>query len=300
MELRQLYTFRAVATLASFSQAAYTLGYAQSTVSEHIKLLEIDLNTKLFNRDGKQVALTPAGELLLQYAQKMLNLEDEIRSELNGSDEIYGSLSIRIPETISTYYFPHILKNFHKRFPRVNFQFNSCSHYGLTEELRSGITNLAFLITNNFSSVGLDTIKLLKVPLAMVTYPENQLALKTSISLSEIHNGPLFAPSSDCSYFKIVESLFLEDKIPLPNILRINSVAAIKRNIIAGTGVAVLPRIAVQDELSKKLLVELNLKKGTLTADIVMIRLKNIWHPPILEAFMDITKKVLLNKSFLK
>jgi DNA-binding transcriptional LysR family regulator len=68
MDLRQLYTFRAIATLGSFNQAADLLDYAQSTVSEQIKALEADLNVKLFNRNGKHITLTPAGELFLQYA----------------------------------------------------------------------------------------------------------------------------------------------------------------------------------------------------------------------------------------
>src|SRR5512142_1471376 len=99
MELRQLRTFRTVATLGGFNQAAEILGYAQSTVSEQLKLLEADLNVRLFNRVGKQMILTTAGEMLLQYAQKMLNLEEELRTEVSDPQEVHGSLSIRVPET---------------------------------------------------------------------------------------------------------------------------------------------------------------------------------------------------------
>jgi DNA-binding transcriptional LysR family regulator len=292
MDIKYLNTFRTIATLGSFNQAANLLDLAQSTVSDQIKVLESDLDVKLFNRDGKKISLTPAGELFLQYAQKMINLEEEIRTEIKGCEEVHGSLSIRIPETISTYYLPPILKIFQSHFPYINFHLNSCSSYGLQEELRSGIINLAFLITKDFGEVDLEIYSLMQVPLVMITYPGNPIAEKSCVRLVELKNGPIYVASSDCSYFKILEEFFISEKIKLPTLYRLNSIEAIKKNIIAGTGVAVLPRIAVQYEISKGLLVELPFEKTPMSASMLMIWLKNKWHPPILEAFMDIMKKM--------
>jgi DNA-binding transcriptional LysR family regulator len=223
----------------------------------------------------------------------MINLEEEIRTEIKECEEVYGSLSIRIPETISTYYLPPILKVFKNRFPHVDFHFNSCSSHGLLEELRSGIINLAFLITKDFRDVDLEIYNLMQVPLMMITYPKNPIAAKSCVQLTEIKNEPIFVTSSDCNYFKILEQLFTDQKIKLSTLYHINSIEAIKQNITAGIGIAVLPKIAVQREISKGLLVELPFEKGPLSATMIMIRLKNKWHPPILEAFMDIIKKTL-------
>ena len=122
MELYQLKTFQVIASLGSFSQAADALGYAQSTVSEHVKSLETELQTRLFMRAGsKQVALTRAGEMLLQYAQKMLNLEAEIKAEVTEQTETQGTLSIRVPETVSIHYLPPVLKRFRQKHSKVNF-----------------------------------------------------------------------------------------------------------------------------------------------------------------------------------
>jgi DNA-binding transcriptional LysR family regulator len=293
LDIKQLYTFRTIAALGSFNKAADLLHYAQSTVSEQVKALEGELGVKLFNRDGKYISLTPAGELFLQYAQKMINLEEEIRTEIKGSEDVHGSLSIRIPETISTYYLPPVLKIFKGHFPHVDFHFNSCSSLGLHEELRSGIINLAFLITKDFRDVDLETYTLMEVPLVMITYPKNPIAAKSSVQLIDFKNEPVFATSSDCSYFKILEELFINSKIKFSTLYRINSIEAIKQNIAAGTGVALLSKISVHEEISKGLLVELPLEKGPLSANMLMIRLKNKWHPPILETFMKIMKETL-------
>ncbi len=80
----------------------------------------------------------------------MLDIEEEMKAEIVSKDEPQGSLAIRIPETISIYYLPRIVKTFHRRFPKVALHFNSCSYYSLQQELQSGITNLAFLITDVF------------------------------------------------------------------------------------------------------------------------------------------------------
>jgi DNA-binding transcriptional LysR family regulator len=293
VDIKQLHTFRTIAALGSFNKAADVLNYAQSTVSEQIKALEGDLGVTLFNRDKKNISLTPAGELFLQYAQKMINLEEEIRTEIKGSEEVHGSLSIRIPETISTYYLPPVLKKFKNRFPHVDFHFDSCSSHGLNEELRSGIIDLAFLITKEFRDVDLETQTLIEVPLAIITYPENPIASKSNVQIADLKNEPIFVTSSDCNYFKILEDLFINKKIRLSTLYRTNSIEAIKQNIIAGTGIALLSKISVHEEISKGLLVELPLEKGPLSANIVMIRLKNKWHPPILEVFMDIIKETL-------
>ncbi len=82
MELRQLKTFRTVATLLSFHRAADVLNYAQSTISAQIRALEEDLGVRLFDRLGKRIVLTDAGELLSQYAQKMLDIEAATLSDV--------------------------------------------------------------------------------------------------------------------------------------------------------------------------------------------------------------------------
>ncbi len=291
MELRQLYTFRTIAALGSFNKAAEALNYAQSTVSEQIKALEADLKVRLFNRDGKQVLLTTAGELLLEYSQKMLNLEEEIKTEIGNCDTVQGSLSIRIPETISIYYLPPILKKFNKRYPRVNLKMTNCSYYGLQEELKSGLINLAFLISDSFREIDLEVLALKEIPLILVTYPGNPLTAKQSVFFSDLIYEPVYKPSSDCSYFKMIENILIDEKIELSTLVLLNSIEAIKRNIMAGTGVAIFPKVTVQKELSEGVLVELPLKFKPLVSSIMMIWLKNKWHPPIVRAFIDMVKE---------
>src|SRR5215210_5308545 len=117
MELRQLETFRAVAGPLSFTRAAVTLGYAQSSVTAQIQALEAELGVALFDRLGRRVALTEAGQRLLEYADRLLSLADEARAAVAEGAEPAGTLTVGAPETVLTYRLPRVLQRYRATFP---------------------------------------------------------------------------------------------------------------------------------------------------------------------------------------
>lgn len=152
MELRQLKTFLMVGKLLSFNRAAEILNYAQSTVSVQIRALEEEFGVPLFDRLGKQVVLTEAGQALMRYARKMIDIEDETHAEVSGRAQPQGSLSIRMPQSLSGCYLPAILSKFCAHYPNVGFDINSCAYHSLEHELKSGITDVAFLLAESISA----------------------------------------------------------------------------------------------------------------------------------------------------
>src|ERR687890_478029 len=123
MELRQVQTFRAVAEELSFSRAAAKLGYVQSSVSAQVGALEQELGVPLFDRLGRGIALTDAGEVMLAHSRKLLALAEQTKGAVVdagvGSGEVTGSLTVSAPETLLTYRLPELLALFHERHPRV-------------------------------------------------------------------------------------------------------------------------------------------------------------------------------------
>src|SRR5262245_45919740 len=126
MELRHLSTFRVVATTRSFTRAATTLGYAQSSVTAHIQALEAELGAPLFDRLGRQIALTEAGERFLVYARQLLELAEEARVAVNNNNEPRGTVTISAPETLCTYRLPTLLRVFRDRCPQAQVAFRPC------------------------------------------------------------------------------------------------------------------------------------------------------------------------------
>ena len=109
MTITQLSTFLKIAEMNSFSAAADSLGYAQSTVTTQIKQLEDELGCMLFERLGKTISVTSSGEKLTAYAEKMLQLERDIRLDVSDDENTVGVLRLGVSESLCISRFPRIL-----------------------------------------------------------------------------------------------------------------------------------------------------------------------------------------------
>ncbi|MCK5148650.1 LysR family transcriptional regulator [bacterium] len=291
MEFRQLKTFRTVAGLNSFNQAAKVLNYAQSTVSDQIRALEDDLDVRLFLRSGKHVKLTDAGERLLQYAQRLLDIEEELKTEVRSAEEHHGALSVRIPETVSSYYLPDVLRHFHHQFPKIRCSFNNCTSISLQQEFQSGITNLAFLITDeDFGARNLETEILMSVRLLLVAHPQHALCQKQHVQIEDLKNQTIILPQWDCSYGNLLRRGLTEKKIDPNHIFDFNCLEAIKKCVMTGLGLALISEISARQEIQEGRLVSLPWSGEPLKANLLMIWQKDKWISPPLSAFMEMVR----------
>src|SRR5258708_15664075 len=143
MELRQLATFRVVATTLSFTQAASALGYVQSSVTAQIQALEADLGVPLFDRLGKRISLTDAGHRLIRYADQIQALTDEARMMVAAHEKPFGTLSFSAPESLCTYRLPPVLRQFHQHYPQVQLAFRPSPSSDMKRHARDGLIDLA-------------------------------------------------------------------------------------------------------------------------------------------------------------
>jgi DNA-binding transcriptional LysR family regulator len=293
MELRQLRTFRAVANLLSFNRAAEHLHYAQSSISAQILALEEELGVQLFDRLGRRIQLTEAGERLLQYAEKIVNLVDETHAEVSETKEPQGSLTIRIPETLGAHRLPPVIKEFHSRFPRVKLRLTTCSHEGLVKDLRKGITDLAFLLAESIQAADLMVEALGFESLVLVGGADHPLAMGPSVRTRDLAGETFLFSRTDCSYRKIFERILDEQGIRRDNSIELHSVDALKRIVMAGVGLTILPEVAVADEVAGKSLAILPWTENGMEVASLMIWYKDRWLSPTLHAFMEIAREVL-------
>jgi len=295
MEMRQLKTFKTVAQLLSFNRAAEHLHYAQSSISAQIQALEEELGVKLFDRLGRGILLTEAGVSLLNYAEKILDLADETRSEVAGSKELKGSLTIKVPETLGVHRLPPVIKQFRSRFPKVRLRFTTCSHEGLQKDLRKGVTDLAFLLTDSFHVADLEAQALGIENLVLVAHPDHPLAKQAVVHTRDLEGKTLLFSRVDCSYRKTLEAVLNTEKIKYDASLDFNSVAAIKQCVKAGVGISLLPEITVKDDISQGRMTALSWSEGEIEVACLMIWYKDRWLSPTLSAFMEVVQKAFKN-----
>ena len=122
MEIRQLETFVHVAQLQSFSRAAEVLGYTQSAITVQIRLLENELETRLFDRTGKRVVLTPSGKEFMGHASRILYDVNKAKKSMNDDAELKNPLHIGTIESLCTAKLPAVLSKFRELHPKVNMQ----------------------------------------------------------------------------------------------------------------------------------------------------------------------------------
>lgn len=294
MEIRQLRSFRTVARLLSFKKAAERLNYAQSSISAQIQALEDDLGVRLFDRLGRnKILLTDAGQSLLHYADKIIALEEETRSEINGAKEPRGTLTIRVPESMCVHVFPAVIRTFRAQYPRVQLNLTTCAHEGLQNDLRKGITDLAFLLTESVQAADLEVEVLGFEPVIMVASPVHHLAKKKKVKTDDLAKETILLSRVDCSYRKSFENILDETGIRNDTPLIFHSVAALKQCVAEGVGISILPEVAARKDLSAGTLIRLNWEEGAIEVGVLMIWYKEKWLSPTLKAFMDATRKEL-------
>ncbi len=197
MEFRHLKTFRTVADLLSFSKAAERLHMAQSSVSAQIKSLEEDLDLKLFDRIGRRVLITDAGQKLYAYARRIADMTDEIRAEVAGNKNVGGSLTVRVPETLAATYMPEVVKCFRKDNPNVGLNFINCTDKQLREELNSGRIDLAFLMTDSITLREVNVRMLKTEQLLFISGPAHPLARRKAAGYDDLNERTVLLPKTD-------------------------------------------------------------------------------------------------------
>ena len=293
MEIKHLKTFRKVAHLLNFNQAARSLNCSQSTVSAQIKLLEEEFDVLLFDRLGKKIILTHAGNKLIRYAQKIIDIEKETLSEIAGNGELIGDISIRAPQSVGTYLIPEVLDGFRERYPRVGFNVETCSIVSLKNELRSGIVDVAFLLADHAAVKGFQTEVLRIEPLILIAKPGHYLTKRNKIQIQDLNGETVILPKHDCGYKMVFEKMLAEQNIKTASKMEFNSVEAVKRCVMKGIGISIIPQLSVRDEIKMGKLAELPLTDEIIETCVLMIWHKNKWLSPTLTEFMNCARKTI-------
>ncbi|MER7954101.1 LysR family transcriptional regulator [Streptomyces sp. NPDC096030] len=256
MELRLLVTFEKVATVLSFTRAATELRYAQSSVTGQIRALESSLGVELFERLGSRIRLTEAGERLLPYARRMIELAEEARTAVVATgEEPAGTIAVGTMESLTSYRLPPLLELFHHRYPKVRLSLRPTLGDETRQALRQGTYDIGFLMEPETEHAGLEAEVLAEEPLTLVASPRHRLAGRTDLASADLAAGQLVGTEPGCPYRDLFERELREWSPPF---MEFGTLEATKRGVAGGLGIALVPRVTVSEELASGALVALD------------------------------------------
>jgi DNA-binding transcriptional LysR family regulator len=289
LDTHRLKIFLKIADLKSFSKAAETMYLTQPTVSQHMSSLEKYLGLKLFDRMGRKVILTRAGEILYRYAKQITSLSDEALQslELLKGNQM-GHIMLGASTIPGEYILPSLIGRFKILFPDITITLR----IGDTEETVNDILN------NNIE-LGMIGAKIKNPKLKLSYFMEEEMVLvvpnghrwrnKTSIDVKELFDEPFIMRERGSG-----TRLSMEKKLHTMGIMpeefnitaEVGSSNAVKQAVKANIGISIISELAVKEEIKLQLLKKIDIKNIQFIRTFFIVQNKNKTPSPLCKAFL--------------
>lgn len=284
MYIKHFETFITVTRLLNFGEAARTLNYSQSTISEQIHSLENYLGVQLFERIGRKVFLTEQGKKLLPFAERLLRDAEEIKHLFNNEEKFTGSIVVGAAETLCAFWLPPLLKEFRTLYPHVQINIKVGNCVDFPQWLQQNSIDVAFGFNDESEQPQLRQRMLFQGETVFIAAPDHPLSTMTILQLHDLTGQTLLLPEGYCGYPMDLKRLLEQQHIGANTILEFGSLESIKQCVKNGLGVSLLPRIAVDEELKRGDLVSLNLHDVAIPIQAQMVFHRDKWMSPPLAA----------------
>ena len=290
MEVRQLQIFRVLAEELNFTRTAERVHTVQSNVTAQIKALEEELRVPLFDRLGRRVALTDAGRRFQPFAEQALKAMEQGERAIRDGSEPSGPLRISAPESILTYRLPLVLRNFRRKFPRVELAFLPHIDAKLAFELETGKLDLGIDMCDCPPSPAHNSIRLHTERIFLLAEPSHPFAKRRTVKPSDLAGQNLLLTEAGCGYRAKLDKVLALQNIRPGHITEFSSVEAIKQCVSAGMGLALLPAIAIARELRQNQFKALRWTGPSLDISTWVLWHKDKWVSPAMNAFLQLIK----------
>lgn len=288
MEIRRLEVFCKVVELKSFTKAAKVNDLSQPTVSEHIRILEETFEGKLLERHGRTVRPTAVGKVLYDYAQRIIQLQEETFQAIKTfKGEVSGQLVIGSEDIPGTYILPGMIASFKARYPTVKINLRISDSTDILNKLLDNQLELGIL-SADFPENRLEIKSFFTDEFIFAVSPNHKWIKRISITFKEAVSEPLIlrerGAGSRLTLAKKLESAGLDPKA-LNIVAELGSVEAIKQGIQAGIGTSILSNMICRDDACGKKMVCIPFEKNSFKQTTFLAKRKHHVLSPVAEEF---------------
>jgi DNA-binding transcriptional LysR family regulator len=263
IDFRHLETFCRVAALKSFSRAADDLFLTQPTVSGHILSLERSLSLRLFDRTGREIRLTKAGEMFLRYASKILTARKDLLNAMSEfSQGIRGELSLGASTIPGEYLLPRLMGDFKGEHPRFTLSLKISDTKDIVQELLQGHIEFG-LIGAKVDHPSLHYEKFEEDEIIVIAPPDHPLSRKRNVGFEDLLKEPWIIREEGSGTQMTVERALRKKGKSLKDFnvaIEMGSTSSVKEGVKAKLGLAFISRRAVEEELNRNLFTSITLE----------------------------------------
>ena len=290
MSDRRLKVFHTVARLLSFTKAAEALHMTQPAVTFQVRQLEEYFNTRLFDRTHNKVSLTPTGEKVSDFAERIFDLYTEMEnSVLDLTGEISGALTVGASTTIAEYMLPALLGEFKNRYPEINLRLKVSNSEGIVSMVEHNVIDLG-IVESPVSNKNLIVEVCHDDHLVVVTAPEHELAKKGDmVKPEQLKKYPFVCREEGSGTREVITQYLIDQNInpaEMNYCMELGSPEALKGAVEANMGISVLSQSTIVKELKLNTLAKLQLDPP-LTRPFSFVRQRQKFRVRIMEELLE-------------
>lgn len=301
MDIKNLYTFKAIIEEGSFVNAAATLGYTQSTITFQIRQLEQELGIILFEKIGRKMVLTQAGKNIVPYIHDTIESYEKLKNIGKDYSQICGELTIILSETIFCYKMPQVISEFHAMAPNIKLKMKAASCHATKQALIEGAADIGICYDESETDARLSIKPLDHCKMELVA--AKQLVEKMGMEHLDFRkesttmDTSLITDEPEGIFRSNFEVYIKQQNIILAPTMELWSTDTIKRMVMAGIGIAYLPKFTMEKELKNKEFIALPHNISYKKIRAIYCYHKNKYVTPQMELLMKLLEKHICGLS---
>lgn len=287
MDLKYLTTFLYVAELSSFTRAGELLGYSQPTVSFQIRQLEKELDQQLFERINHTVVLTDKGREVMQYAQQISQLAQELEHSLHAPAQINGRIRLATADSLCPLLLGERYAAFHRQHPGIQLKIITAGTEEMFRLLNHNEVDLVLTLDNHIYHAEYKIAHEEQIAVHFVASASHPLAQRPSLLVSDLLQEPFLLTERGMSYRRLLDEALAARSMEITPLLELGNTDYIRQLVEQNTGISFLPDYAIRDAVAAGTICRLPVTDFSLDVWRQLLYHRDKWVSPAMQAVIE-------------